>query len=717
MKKTTRVPVGATYAPLAKATEVDVSEWDADLERFAKLGLNTFRLFIAWDRIEIKRGVKDFSKVDLAFELAAKHRLQVIANVGGTFTNLQAIYPPRWLLSELDCQRVVEDFGAEANAVPPRIKLCYDDPKFQREAMSFIKEAVARYKDRPELIAWSGWNEPRKPNCFCRHTLALYREWLKRKYGALEKLNAAWSSEFPLEFGSWDEINPQLKTGFEHGGYAPWMDWDEFRAWNRAEKFRLVTKTIKEVDEEHPVLSHLCGPHDSDTFDCEDIGGTSIYTYFHNGRERGELSDAKLNAVLRWNSAWMASGYRKDRYEPESFWVLETEAGPVSWVHNLMPKTYSARKMNARDMIFVGSGARCVLRWLYRSRISDSQAGEFNLVGWDGSTTERAEEFGRLAKFLDANANLFLNSAPAKEEVAILTEQDGMERLFQAEEMAQKYIWLRDVWHAILADAGFQAKPITSKQIYGGRLDGVKALVVPMRPYVDAKLAAALEDFAAKGGLVVAESPFATKDMRGVHWERTPGSGLDEVFKVQVYDLEKLFEDKCGGIPAFDFKAIMRLKKGAKVEAKFEDGAPAIVSSVHGKGGALLFASIVSARYEWANGAPLRKTLRKSFERVGAKPWHKLECAKKDGEATKSVLYRGLPDGASLLTVVNFGEDFDKLKITLERFGARPEIEALGASDADMKLKISGNTVGMDAKPFAWAVLKIKPDLKLKRRK
>ena len=96
-------PVGATYAPLPKATEVPIEEWPQDLENMAKLGLTVFRLFICWDRVEQTRGRCDFSRIDRAFELARENHLKVIANVGGTFTNLQGIYPPRWLVYDLHC--------------------------------------------------------------------------------------------------------------------------------------------------------------------------------------------------------------------------------------------------------------------------------------------------------------------------------------------------------------------------------------------------------------------------------------------------------------------------------------------------------------------------------------------------------------------------------------------------------------------------------------
>ena len=101
-------PIGATYAPLPKATEVDISEWPEDIANIKKLGLTVFRLFLCWDRVERERGKRDFSRIDRAFDLAEQNGLKVIGNVGGTFTNLQAIYPPRWLVYDLGCTLLKE---------------------------------------------------------------------------------------------------------------------------------------------------------------------------------------------------------------------------------------------------------------------------------------------------------------------------------------------------------------------------------------------------------------------------------------------------------------------------------------------------------------------------------------------------------------------------------------------------------------------------------
>ncbi|HEX2948877.1 MAG TPA: beta-galactosidase, partial [Armatimonadota bacterium] len=570
----------------------------------ASLGLNTFRLFIAWDRIERRHGVKDFSAVDHAFDLAAKYGLHVVANVGGTFANLQAIYPPRWLYTECGCQILQPSIDAPIKAPGPRLKLCYDDPVYQREATAFIREAVQRYRSHPNLLAWAGWNEPRVSFCFCPHTLALYRNWLQEKYTDLEQLSRAWSTEFPLYFNSWDEVLPQIDTGFEFGGYLPWLDWNAFCDQNRTDKFNLIYDTIKAEDETHPVVSHLCGPYDADIFGREDVLGTSIYTYFCEGNKRYEISDQELLRILHWFSALMRTGYRQERPGDKYFWVMETEAGPVSWVHGLMPRTYSGRKMNARDMLFIGNGARCVLRWLYRSRVTDAQAGEFNLVGWDGTVTERAAEYGSLGKFLNEHIDLFTTNTPHASSIAVLADDRKRVTLLQAEEIQHKYDGSENMLFTCLAHAGYQADPVCARQVLNGELSQYKVLFVPIRPYVDADLANQLELFVRNGGLLVVESPFATKNMNAIHWEKTPGAGLDKVFGAQVYDMEKLLEPDCGGVVALDFKAIVR-PQDCSIEATFADGKPSIISHAYGKGKAVMFASIVSRPYTWGNGENL----------------------------------------------------------------------------------------------------------------
>ncbi|HEX3000571.1 MAG TPA: beta-galactosidase, partial [Armatimonadota bacterium] len=563
------------------------------------------------------------------------------------------------------------------------------------------------YREHPNLLAWSGWNEPRVSVCFCPHTLALYREWLKKKYGDLEQLSRAWSSEFPLYYDAWEEIQPQIDTGFEYGGYQPWLDWNAFCRRNRTDKFNLVYDAVRAEDKAHPIVSHLCGAYDADIFGREDIPGTSIYNY-HGVQGRNEPPDVLLLRSLHWNSALMRTGYRPERPGDPYFWVLETEAGPHSWVHSLMPQTYSGRKMNARDMIFIGNGARCVLRWLYRSRVTDAQAGEFNLVGWDGSVTERAAEFGQLSRFINEHSDLFLNSTAATPDIAILADEHDKAALQTAEEINHKYSGCAEMLFSCLYHSGYRADPVNVRQVLAGALEQYRVLFVPFRPYVDADLAAVLKQFVARGGLLIAESPFATKDMRGVHWEKTPGSGLNEVFGAQVYDLEKLFEPCCGGMHALDFKAIIR-PQGCAVEATFADGKPAIVSNQYGEGKAVLWASMLSHSYCWETGENLRAYLTRLLSDAGVQPDYRVKAEDADQIPETVFFCRNLPDGRQLLTVVHFSAKPGACTVTVNA-AETAGITLVGSADADCLQRVAGNRINLRFQPYGWAVFTLDPN-------
>ena len=706
-------PIGATYAPLPKATEVDIEEWAEDLHNFKKLGLNTFRLFICWDRIAKSEYEHDFSKVDYAFELAEKFGLKVIVNVGGTFANLQAIYPPRWLVYDKQCTLLKAKPDADNELHFNRFKLCYDDPTFQMEAEKFIKKAVTRYKGHPSLLAWSGWNEPRLSECYCHHTIDLYRNHLKGKYNDLEHLGKAWSSEFPVFFRSWEDVFPQPVANFENGGYVPFIEWHAFREKNRTDKFHMILNSIKSVDASTPVISHMCGARDADIFGREDILGTSIYTIHAQGRSQ----DYRPYEFTQSQKANIVSiGKRNHRKDPHGFWVVETEGGPVSWVHDLVPRSYSPRKMNARDMLLVAHGARALLRWLFRSRVSDAQAGEFNMLGWDGRITERALEFGKLAEFLNGHADLFLSHVPDNQGVYILTQRD-YDALASCEGYMWRYSSAEINLNSALSQVGVNAETCNLRQIDEGILDGARILFIPFLPHLSENTANILRAFVKDGGCLVAESPFAIKDLLGRHYQITPGA-LCDVFGVRVYDMEKLEDQDCGGIPGCDFRAKIDVVD-ARVERCFSNGDPALTIHRYGQGNAVLYASIPSVAYQleepfhqdkkwikpltYADGASYREELIKHLGIAGIIPGWRVSGIADDSIKNIQIITRRLPVGGKLAFVLNMD---DKPKHFNLMFSDAGNIEELGSSDVDCVINTETALV-FSLKEWGWSVLRM----------
>lgn len=708
LRKIDFFPVGATYAPLPKATEVDISEWETDIANMHKLGFNTFRLFICRDRIEPRHGIRDYSRVDRAFALAEQYGMRVVVNIGGTFANLQGIYAPRWLVYDCGCtlHKPAPDASEELHF--NRFKLCGDDPVYQAETKDFIQDAVRRYKDRPALLAWSGWNEPHRSECFCRHTIAAFREYLKRKYTDLDTLARAWSTEFPLYFRTWEDVFPQPKADFENGGYTPFLDWKAFLTANLVDKFNKIKQWIREMDAETPVLSHIGGPYEADLFDRADILGTSVYTIHGQGKcqDYSPWEFAMRNAL-----PFLAEGRRSDRDDPFGFWVVETEAGPVSWVHNLVPRSYSARKLNARDMLCAAYGARAILRWLYRSRVSDAQAGEFNLVGWDGRMTDRAEEFGSLARFFQSESELFLTHRPDPAGVYVLSFMDTAD-LFLCEGFAWRYTADAENLIEGLRHCGVTAERCCIRQIREGLLNSAKLLFIPFRPYLDPDDIAILRDFVERGGMLVAEAPFAIKNTQGIHYEVTPG-GMTDLFGAQVYDLLHLEEDTCAGIPAYDFHAKIDVRGGV-IEGCFDNGDPAIVSHRYGAGRTVLYGTIFASRYQlerplrtddpqgvkvidYQQGEPFRAELRKRLAEAGVKPQYRLEASEPGIAKNIWIIPRRLPDGKRILFVINIDDRPHGFRVVF------PGMTRVAGSSGEV-CTIHGDHLELHLNAWGWAV-------------
>jgi len=209
-------PFGAMYAPVARATEVPVSEWESDIARMKELGFTIIRSWAAWDRIERVEGQRDFEKLDYVFQLAEKNELKITLFIGGAFSSLMGCYPPVWLRNR--CQRQTE-VSRERDA---ELSLCFDDPLYREKAEDFLRELIDRYASHPALHSWIVWGEPAWNGCRCPKTVAAYRKWLQGRYDTLALLNEAWSSEAPHDYDRWEDVQPVSC------GYAPSIDWHRF---------------------------------------------------------------------------------------------------------------------------------------------------------------------------------------------------------------------------------------------------------------------------------------------------------------------------------------------------------------------------------------------------------------------------------------------------------------------------------------------------------
>ena len=660
---------GASFVPYAKSEDMPMSMWEDDMKMMKKMGFNTIRSFVAWDRIERQEGVYDFKKLDYIFELAEQYDMNVILNVGGAFSNLCGIYPPRWIIRDYKCQHVTEAPGAlDGKPFGPRRFICMDDPVYIKKSEVFMRKAIERYKTQKRLQAWSVWNEPILGYpCLCKHTMAEFRKWLKTKYNNdLSLLNELWGSEFPVDYVSWDEVEPGLEAGFG-GGYLPAFDWITFNEEKIANHVGRISKLVKQLDPFHPTTINIITSADRKPIyfnnifalgSTVDIVGYSHYLYNYKPYECAANLD-----IIRSTTKSLSREY----------WIIETEAGPMRYFGDFYSGSGDNGKREKAHWQSVGHGVKSILLWKYRGRISDKQTDEYTLMGWDGSMTKRAEFNSKCAIELQKTASC-LNDKVSISEIAIF-HSDASRKYVNLDDGSLE---IEERWqdslmgaYKVLWDLNFSADFVSETEITEGNLFKYKLLIIPMGVIVTAPVAEQLREFVEAGGHILADYFLAAKKENCRINYRAPGNCLDKIFGCYYNDVISADANNLNKITLIDSDSSQLAMtcsevacelspyEGAEIKAVYDSGTPALVKNDFGLGTAWLCGSTIFADYcngknpqlyDFVDLLTMQSGIRKKFE----------VNADYDQEKINNIEINELTEklsGERLLVIVNHNED------------------------------------------------------------
>ena len=204
-------PVGVEYyRPPVPPTKF----WDQDFRRIRQAGMHIVRTFCQWNWVETESNRFEFDDLDLMFELAAKHDLQVWLDtpVG---THMAC---PEWMMRQHPDMAVVRQDGsvqgpiAKAFAAQGVMIHNFDHPMWRVYVERYLRAIVPRYKDHPAMGVWGTWDginfaaawsggEGYPP--YNDYTIDKYKVWLKSKY-TLDQLNL----QLLRRYRTWDDVEP-----------------------------------------------------------------------------------------------------------------------------------------------------------------------------------------------------------------------------------------------------------------------------------------------------------------------------------------------------------------------------------------------------------------------------------------------------------------------------------------------------------------------------
>src|SRR3954468_12946176 len=527
------VPIGVWYAggtsraPMVSRNPAPEKEaWRRDLAAIHSLGFNSIKTWVDWASSEPERGRYRFDALEQLLTLADEAGLRVIVQI---YTDAA----PEWLGTRYPDSSFVTDQGARisSQASPG---YCLDHAGVRSDMVAFIgavSSAAARHSSfyavdvwsEPHVVNWVWFNTPVE-FCYCPHTQARFRDWLKRKYRTLDAVNSAWYRTF----SSWDQVSaPRFGTILS---YTDFIDWKTFIAAKLQDDLKLkadasaprgARPVSSHSDAPAIMLSPLSGfgnPDDWWMTRSVDHYGTSIYP--KHAAAATPWSPVRLTSAL--------DGIRSAARD-KGWWIGELQAGQgATGVRVAAPVT--GADLRLWGWASISRGARAISYYAWYPMSSGYESNGYGMINLDGSITDRAKVAGEFAGVVARNAALFAPLRPHPSRVAILYNR--LSYLVGGNTVAPGAVVRNSMLgvYRALFEQNIQADFIHPDEVAAGVASRYDVVYLSYPLMLQQPVAEALKAYVRGGGTLISEARPAWNDERGVANSRIPGAGLDELF-------------------------------------------------------------------------------------------------------------------------------------------------------------------------------------------
>ncbi len=321
---------------------------EKDMELLSGAHFNLIRVAeSAWSTWEPRDGQFDFSPLLRVLDAAHEHGISVIVG-----TPTYAI--PPWLAKKYP--DILSDTHAGPCRYGPRQNFDLTHPGYRFHAERIIRRLAQAVSGHPAVIGWQLDNETKPYDTCSDRAQALFKDWLKARFGTVEALNremglAYWSNSI----ADWEDMPDVRGTingslGAEYAAFQRHLV-TEFLLWQRSilDEYRRPDQFVTHnFDYEWRGISFGLQP-DADQFDAAeavDIAGCDIYH-----ESQGALTGAEIAFCGN-----LARGLKKANHL-----VLETQAqGNFGWLP-------WPGQLRLQALAHIAGGADCVEYWHWHS--------------------------------------------------------------------------------------------------------------------------------------------------------------------------------------------------------------------------------------------------------------------------------------------------------------------------------------------------------------
>ncbi len=503
------------------------ARWPVDVALMREAGFNVVRLAeFAWRRLEPSEGHFEFQWLKDAVDLCAEHDIAVVL---GTPT---AIAPSWAALEYPEIMSTARDGRRAAYGV--RKDTCYGSPMFNALSDRIVERMAAELGEHPNVIGWQTDNEFAGPTCYCARCLAAFRQWLRDKYGAVDRLNEAWGLHFwSHAINDWDEI--RFPGDAWSCNPSQYLDHRRFHSDLNVRYQRRQVEILREHSPGRFVAHNLMGfAPDLNYFDlARDLDFVSWDNYPNFGGVRGPVrsrGDLDLKPRIAASAAAdLMRGLRR-----RNFWIMEQTAGPTGWGEfgrNVWP---GELRNIAYQQVAQGCDGMLWFRW--RTSTAGREQYWHGLLGHDGKPGRRYREARATALELTRLGSRIVDSdVPA--EVAIIFDYDSR-WAFEAQPAYSGCDYVRSAlrYYESFYRRGVNVHFISSRDGFSN----YRVVVASHLHVLPDETATRLNEFVNTGGVLLADCRTGVKDETSLCHPRTLPGLLAESLGIRIDEYESL---------------------------------------------------------------------------------------------------------------------------------------------------------------------------------
>lgn len=250
---------GGDYNPDQWLDEPQVLEDDIRMMKEAHINEVSLGIF-AWALLEPEEGHFDLDWLaDIIHKLYENGIYTILATPSGA--------RPRWLAKKYPEVLRTFDNGTKAK-FGGRHNHCLTSPVYREKVRTIDMKLAERFGKDPAVVGWHISNEF-SGECYCPNCQNAFRNYLKKKFGTIDKLNHEWWTNFwSHRYDSFDDVEAPSSIGEgETNGLL--IDWKRYASLECTDFIKNEIKALKDGGATQPVTTNMM--YDFDGYDYADF--------------------------------------------------------------------------------------------------------------------------------------------------------------------------------------------------------------------------------------------------------------------------------------------------------------------------------------------------------------------------------------------------------------------------------------------------------------